>query len=57
MTQTNHIEARSMMGRPLATFDTLDKAHAFRAAKAERDVGVRLFEVTRTEKELTDDVC
>lgn len=57
MTETSHFEARSMMGRPLATFDTLDKAHAFRAAKAERDVGVRLFEVTRTEKELTDDVC
>lgn len=48
-----HFEARSVLGRPLATFDSIEKLRAFRDERRSRGVNVRGFIVRRTEKELT----
>lgn len=47
-----HFEARSIQGRPLATFDSMEKLQAFKADRASRGVNVRGFIVRRTEKEI-----
>lgn len=48
-----HFEARSVHGRPLATFDSMEKLREFKAERLARGVNVRGFIVRRTEKELT----
>lgn len=47
--KTQNYEVRSVLGKPLAIFETYERAKDFRTGRAARGVTVKIFQITRHE--------